>query len=208
MEFHPIRLCQGFEAAWAVEPDPRELMQHLHAEIVHLPRQVHGAEITFADEAGEAVADGLLTRTPGLMIGIRTADCLPILLAHPGSGIAGAVHAGWRGLAEGILENLSGILEAEGVPTAECALFMGPCIGPCCYPVGPDVGTHFGRHFSGGVLDLRGYALEELTARGFSPEKIHMDSRCTCCTPALPSHRRKPGGGRILTCIAVKKGDK
>jgi len=205
MEIHPIRMHPGFQAAWAVDPDPRRLMEHLHAEIVHLPRQVHGTEIAFVDACGEAAADGLLTRTRGLMIGIRTADCLPILIAHPRRGLAAAVHAGWRGLAGGILKTLAHAIEAEKAAPADCAVFIGPGIGPCCYQVKPEVGRLFGSHFSGGVLDLRGYAICELTAHGFSPERIQADPCCTCCTPELPSHRRKPGGGRILTCLSIEK---
>jgi hypothetical protein len=208
MEIHPIRLHPGFQAAWAVEPDPRGLMEHLHAEIVHLPKQVHGTEIALVDGAGEVTADGLLTRTPGLMIGIRTADCLPILITHPQRGIAGAVHAGWRGLAGGILGTLARAIEAEEALPAECAVFIGPGIGACCYPVGPEVGRLFGSHYAGGKLDLRGYAQHELTAHGFSPERVQSDSRCTCCAPELPSHRRKPGRGRILTCISVEWSNK
>jgi hypothetical protein len=97
------------------------------------PRQVHGARAVWA--AGDAAlgdADAVLCAEPGTRIGVLTADCVPILLAA-GDAVA-AVHAGWRGLAAGVVENALAALGAHAAG-ARVAAAIGPCIGGCCYEV-------------------------------------------------------------------------
>lgn len=165
--------------------------------------QVHGTEVAWVEGAGEMEADGLLTQSPGLMIGVRTADCLPILVANRVQKIVAAAHAGWRGLAGGILEHLARAIADGGGRLDECVLFLGPAIGPCCYEVEQEVGQRFGGHYNGKTLDIRGFALYELALLGFSMDRILNDTTCTCCSPELPSHRRHPNTGRILTAISL-----
>ncbi len=97
------------------------------------PRQVLGARVVWASaegDLGEAVA--VLTRERGVRVGVITADCVPILLAA--GDLAGAVHAGWRGLAAGVVENALAAC-ARAAPGAEISAAIGPCIGGCCYEV-------------------------------------------------------------------------
>jgi len=85
-------------------------------------------------------ADGLITNCPEITIAVAVADCLPVLIADPVAGVIAAVHAGWRGLSTGVIENAIGLMaSAFGTKPTDCVVGIGPSIGPCCYEVGPEV---------------------------------------------------------------------
>jgi YfiH family protein len=143
-------------------------------------RQVHGAGIV-VDAAGIEEADGQVTTAQGVAAVVLTADCLPVALVGPGA--VGMVHAGWRGLAAGVLE--AGVAAAGAVAAA-----IGPGIGPCCYEVGDDVRAVFGT--SDPTLDLKAIARERLRAAGV--EAVHDCGLCTACdAERFFSHRRDRG---------------
>ncbi len=104
------------------------------------PRQVHGARVARADEWRASYpapeADAVVASRPGAAVGVVTADCVPILLAAPeGAGVA-AVHAGWRGLARGVVrEGVEELVRASGARAAGIVAAIGPHIGACCYEV-------------------------------------------------------------------------
>jgi YfiH family protein len=98
--------------------------------------QVHGARVVVVDSPGGAAgraADGAVTAAPGTALAILTADCAPVALASP-EGVIGAVHAGWRGLMAGVVEETVAAMRGLGAVSVVAAL--GPCIGPECYPFG------------------------------------------------------------------------
>lgn len=107
--------------------------------------QVHGAHIVDVAAMDDVVqtrtieADALVTRAESVAVAVRTADCLPVLLAHPQSGSVAAVHAGWRGAAAGIVSRTVARLEAQGCPRAEIVAAIGPHIRACCFEVGDEV---------------------------------------------------------------------
>lgn len=110
--------------------------------------QVHGAEVArlrpdwHDDNAPQA--DAAVSTDPDLAVAILVADCLPVLFAAPG-GVAGA-HAGWRGLAAGVLENtVAALCDAAGCAPADVKAWLGACIGPEAFEVGPEVVAAFGR---------------------------------------------------------------
>jgi YfiH family protein len=142
--------------------------------------QVHGT--TVAVDADERVeADGQVTTRPGVAAIVLTADCLPVALAGPDA--IGVVHAGWRGLA-------AGVLEAGVAATGAVAAAIGPGIGPCCYEVGDDVRAVFGT--TGRTLDLKAIARARLQAAGVA--EIHDCGLCTACdADRFFSHRRDRG---------------
>lgn len=147
--------------------------------------QVHGPHVAPAGEAGEA--DGRVTRDHGVGCAVVTADCLPIALASDGA--VAMVHAGWPGLAAGVVEAGAAAL---GGPLRAAAI--GPGVGGCCYEVGPEVHAAFGRDVPGKQnIDLKAIAREKLAALG-APE-IHDVGLCTICgDPELFfSHRRDRG---------------
>jgi YfiH family protein len=145
-------------------------------------RQVHGTRVvTDADYIEEA--DGQVTTRAGMAAMVLVADCLPVALAGPHA--VGVVHAGWRGLAGGVLE--AGI---QAVGDGPIAAAIGPGIGPCCYEVGDDVRRAFGT--DGATLDLKAQARARLEAAGI--EEIHDCGLCTSCdTERFFSHRRDRG---------------
>jgi YfiH family protein len=144
-------------------------------------RQVHGTRVV-VDGQGVEEADGQVTTQPGVATIVLVADCLPVALAGPGA--VAVVHAGWRGLAAGVIE--AGI-EATGGAVAAA---IGPGIGPCCYEVGDDVRAVFGT--SEPTLDLKAIARARLQAAGV--REVHDCAICTACdAERFFSHRRDRG---------------
>jgi YfiH family protein len=179
----------------------------LDPERLALNVQQHGTTVLRAQagQRGEP-ADALWTDEPGLPLLVLAADCLPIVLVRvDGAPALAVVHAGWRGLLDGIIGNAVGEL-GPGLLAAA----VGPAIGPCCYEVGEEVATPFTERFGQDVvaarhLDLRAAATLALAAAGVT-QIDHVD-RCTSCDPeqAFFSHRRDRGlTGRqgVLAAIA------
>lgn len=165
-------------------------------------RQVHGAEIATdavsvtssplyqpRGDTQRAEADGQVTADPGAAAVVFVADCLPILLAR--EGVVAALHAGWRSLAAGIVENGVAALPGEG--RLEAAL--GPSARGCCYEVGEEVHAALpgGRVGESGNLDLAVVARKRLEAAGV--DWIHDTGLCTICSePSLFFSHRRDGG--------------
>jgi YfiH family protein len=150
------------------------------AERLAQGRQVHGTRVV-VDAEGIEEADGQVTTVPGVAAMVLVADCLPVALAGPER--VGMVHAGWRGLAAGVLD---GGVEATGAVAAA----IGPGIGPCCYEVGDDVRAVFGT--SERTLDLKAIARARLEVAGV--RDIHDCGLCTSCdAERFFSHRRDRG---------------
>lgn len=167
-----------------------------------LPRQVHGTRAVSVVAAGERPeADALAGAMPGLLVGVVTADCVPVLLADQRRRVAAAVHAGWRGAAAGVLEAaLEHLRAAFGATPADLEAVIGPAVGGCCYQVGDEVVEAFrartgeataaawtrraGRHH----LDLRSAARCLLAAAGLG--SVAILGPCTACGPGYHSYRR------------------
>ncbi|MEA2694999.1 MAG: purine-nucleoside/S-methyl-5-thioadenosine phosphorylase / adenosine deaminase [Acidobacteriota bacterium] len=169
-------------------------------------KQIHSARVLPALSPGECgEGDALTTDRPGLALAVVTADCVPVLLAGP-SGIA-AVHAGWRGIASGVIP---ATLSALGNPAGWTA-WIGPAIGPCCYEVGEDVAEQIAAASTSGAvvpypggsphLDLLRAATHQLRAAGVAD--VTALTLCTRCeTEKLSSYRREgKGAGRNLAFI-------
>lgn len=126
------------DAKFCVDMNRQILTQCLPAEPKWLT-QVHGVRIVHADDVqGAPEADGAWTKTPGVVCVVMTADCLPVILADRQGRIVAAVHAGWRGLADGVLQEAVKTLRAE-LPDADLVAWFGPRIGPDDFEVGEDV---------------------------------------------------------------------
>ncbi|MDP9401661.1 MAG: polyphenol oxidase family protein [Actinomycetota bacterium] len=167
----------------------------LAPESLALGHQVHGtvvARVT-SDPAG-AVAEGVdghATALPGVAPVVLVADCLPVALAADGA--VAMLHAGWRGLAGGILaEGVAAVRELGGRGPLHAAI--GPGAGGCCYEVGDEVRAHFaGEHADGRRLDLKAGARAQLEAAGVAA--VHDTGLCTLCAdPALFFSHRRDGG--------------
>ena len=119
----------------------RELLRRLVPDEPVWLRQVHGTAIANLDALYDGfAADGAVTRTPGTVCAVLTADCLPILLADRDSGVVAVAHAGWRGLAKGVIEAAVAAMHVE--PSSVLA-WLGPAIGPRAFEVGSDVFAAF-----------------------------------------------------------------
>jgi polyphenol oxidase len=145
----------GADDASAVAENRRRLAAHL-PEMPRWLAQVHGnrvVELRRDDASGETPrADAAVTRAPEVVLGVLTADCLPVFFAAADGSAVGVAHAGWRGLAAGVLENT---IDAMGVaPTALCA-WLGPAIGPAAFEVGADVYEAFVGPDEGAVAHFR-----------------------------------------------------
>lgn len=155
-------------------------------------RQVHGSRVEQRATADGALteADGQATATRGLAALVLTADCLPIALVAEGA--VAMVHAGWRGLAEGVVEEgVHAVRELGGGDELQAAI--GPGAGGCCYEVGPEVHAAFGHEARRGTIDLKAIAVERLEAAGV--EQIHDVGICTMCSdPELFFSHRRDGG--------------
>jgi YfiH family protein len=165
--------------------------------------------------AGEAVkGDAAITNLPGTLLGIQTADCVPILLADTQTRTVAAVHAGWRGTAERIVEKAMAVLtEHYSVHPRNLVAAIGPHIGVCCYEVGEDVVRAVGDadaivrraewvkpHLSLAVANRR-----QLLNAGVAPEHIDISSLCTRCRDDLFFSFRREGAraGRMLSLIGI-----
>ncbi len=181
-------------------------------------RQVHGVTMLSCHRASDPCqheADALLTDEPDLPLAVQTADCLPILLADPGTGIVAAVHAGWRGTAGNILGRVAEHMLSLGAEAGCMLASMGPCIGPCCFGIdegtaerlrgcAPDGNRAVRRDNDAWYVDLVALNRRQLLALGVQDSHIETLNTCTSCHPRLFfSHRRDRGRtGRHLAIVA------
>jgi YfiH family protein len=161
--------------------------------------QVHGAEVLPADAAHDGGdpralphADGQVTDQPGVAMVALTADCLPVVIA--GDGAAAMLHAGWRGLAGGVLE--AGAIALRELGAGHLTAAIGPGAGPCCYEAGPEVHEPFAdlpAAHRGANLDLKAIARARLRSAGVG--EVYDIALCTMCSDPelLFSHRRDHG---------------
>jgi YfiH family protein len=175
--------------------------------------QVHGVEVALLDtpaEAGMAVtADAAVTRDAGRVCVVMVADCLPVLLASRDGGVIAAAHAGWRGLAAGVLERTIAAMEVEG---AQISAWLGPAISPRHFEVGDEVRAAFVDSDGGAAgcfehndrgrwqADLAGLARRRLSRLGVT--NLSGGEWCTYADDErFYSHRRDGKGGRMAALL-------
>jgi YfiH family protein len=197
-------------AAEAVLPDARLVGLH----------QYHSAECVTVeepwDDSRRPRADALVTARRGLLLGILTADCAPVLLADSEAGVVGAAHAGWRGAHGGVLEAAVQAMVALGARRERIAAAIGPCIGQASYEVGEDFRAQFAhrdeRFFTPGrpghrQFDLAGYAEARLDGAGVGRiARLGLDTYADAAR--FYSYRRsvhagKPAYGRQFSLIGL-----
>jgi polyphenol oxidase len=157
--------------------------------------QVHGTTVQRVERMaldrpgndGLAEADGQASGVTGLATMVLAADCLPVALGCPGA--VAVVHAGWRGLAGGVLEEGVAVLRDIGGGRGPIGAAFGPCAGACCYEVGPEVHEALGRRRPRGPADLRSIARARLEQAGVG-EILELGG-CTICDERYFSHRRE-----------------
>jgi YfiH family protein len=214
----------GSDAAWSAVAAwlgvPAAALWRL--DQVHGCRALRVAEAAMAADAPLPSADAAITTRADVAVAVKAADCLPILLAHPAGAVA-AVHAGWRGTAQGIARaTVAQLAAAAGGAAGEIVAAIGPSIGPCCYEVGPEVREtfHVAGHAEGDldrwflptesvrathVLDMWKANRDQLVAAGVAAANVHVAGLCTAThADWLWSYRKQgPSAGRLLGVIRL-----
>ena len=174
-------------------------------------RQVHGAGVVGVAVPGEhGEGDALITAAPDVWLEVRTADCVPLLLADPVRRVVAAVHAGWRGTAASIGRiTVEGLCAKWGSKPGDLHVAIGPCIGPCCFAVGEDVASQFPGHLSQSAptphVHLVDANRQQLIAAGVRSAMIESLDLCTVCDPVrFHSFRRNRGPGRMIAAIRIR----
>jgi YfiH family protein len=177
----------------------------VHAHQIHGARVVPHGSLTAGRHTLEGV-DGHLTHVPGVLMAVTIADCVPIFLVAPQQRGVALLHAGWRGVAEGMLEEGVGRMQAElGVHPAHLHVHLGPAISGTRYEVGAEVFEALGI-FGGeanGPLDLRRHLTDRAVRLGIPRDHIDVSPICTREDPRFYSHR---GGdsGRQVALLGVR----
>ena len=184
-------------------------------------RQVHGCDVVRVTQRADTLvgdADALVCDVPGLAIGVVTADCLPVLIAAP-SGAVAAAHAGWRGLAAGVLAATVAALREIAADADRAIAVIGPHVGASCYevdePVVRALAARFGDAMAAALratraghyeIDLARLARLALESAGLASERIAaIPDACTACDPErFHSFRRDgPGAGRLFHFVTA-----
>lgn len=206
----------GFNLGSHVGDDPRAVSQNRARLRSALPadplwlNQVHGTRCVDAAGATDGIeADAAFTRQRGVVCAVLTADCLPVLLCDDAASVVGAAHAGWRGLAAGVIESA---VTAMDVPGESLMAWLGPAIGPRAFEVGGEVRDFFVAHDSQAagaffaaaegkwLCDIHELARQRLQALGIS--RITSADSCTVADgEQFFSYRRDGVTGRMASLI-------
>jgi len=218
----PTNLClPEIEAFFTTKDTDERVFERFKKRFMPVQRHTDLIHILDQDRDGRVVADAVITKLKGVLIGVRVADCLPILLYDKKNSIIGVVHAGWRGTAKGILRKtihlMCGLFDSSA---GEIIIAMGPSIRGCCYEVGRDViatveeATGDGEYYQRGIdgrfyLDLSKANLLQALSAGISIENVWLADECTSCRPEkFFSYRRSSGrGGRQGGYIGMLPGE-
>lgn len=181
---------------------------------VLMPGQTHSCRVGVIRTAEDAGAfpdtDALVSFLPGVRIGVRTADCVPLLLYAPDIRAVSAIHAGWKGSLGGIVTATVNVLKSYGASPGLIQAAFGPSVCGRCYEVSAEMVSDFRQAgFADCIIGERNLDLESVNRRrlvmcGVGPANIRHSLACTRQTPSLPSWRRDPGTPvRLLTYIRL-----
>ena len=174
-------------------------------------KQIHSSKVIVADGRRGILEEGdaLITSEAGNWIGVRTADCVPILIADPEKRAVAAIHAGWRGTVASIVTQAVERMTHEfGTNPDRLLVAIGPAIGPCCFEVGPEVAQQF--HSGARTIDLVTANSQQLIDAGVQPDRLDAMRLCTVCNDPGQFHsfrRDKEQSGRMVSAICIVLGD-
>lgn len=174
-------------------------------------RQVHGSLTRAHVDVPEGAivvgeADGHVTARPGVLLTVTTADCVPVFVADPLRGVVGLLHAGWRGVVAGVVEEGIGVMRASfGSSPGDLSVHLGPAICGGCYEVGPEVLQALGERTRAGsaLVDLRRVIERRATASGVSPGRVGVSTECTLCGDGRYFSHRRGDIGRQRAFIGI-----
>ncbi|WP_322864935.1 peptidoglycan editing factor PgeF [Aquicoccus sp. G2-2] len=211
------------DQAEAVAMNRARVARHMEVDEDHLitVHQVHSPDVVTLKAPPQTAlrADAMVTATPGLALGILTADCGPVLFADAEARVIGAAHAGWKGALGGVLEATLDAMEALGAKRSNIHAAIGPCISQRAYEVGPEFLDDFmiedpqnSRFFTNGtgdryLFDLPSFALARLRAAGVADAQ--WTGHCTYSDPARffsyrrTTHKGEADYGRLISVIRL-----
>lgn len=207
MEFENLYIADGVQAGVIADSSDKS------AAGIVLPEQTHGCEVAVIGRDGVvpslASTDAVVSLCPGIRIGVRTADCVPVLIYAPDVEAVAAVHAGWKGSLSGIVTETVRVLEGLGANPALMHAAFGPSICGKCYEVAAQMTFDFRKAgFAAAVVNERHISLEmvnriRLREAGVPAANITGSRRCTFETTELPSWRRDRTSHRLVTWIGL-----
>ncbi len=182
---------------------PFVLVNQVHGNAIHV---VSDRDAAMADSNARPAADGIVTAARGVILGILTADCVPVLLVDRAAGVVGALHAGWRGVIAGIAHKGVRAMTSLGARPDRIEAAMGPAIGRCCFEVDIELARRFEREMGGArahiriasphkaFIDLRGLLHDQLIDAEVESRAINPAAICTRCSSDGFFSRRAAGG--------------
>ncbi|WP_419906064.1 peptidoglycan editing factor PgeF [Hoeflea sp.] len=197
----------------------------LPTERLATPHQIHSSDVIIIDQNYDGArpkGDAMVTGTPGILVGVLTADCGPVLMADPQAGVVAAAHAGWRGAIDGILENTIDVMEQCGARRDRITACVGPSISGPNYEVGPEFVDRFvrdnaenGAYFTPSAnesrsnFDLQSFILDRLAGAGITAQQ---SGQCTYADESMfysyrrTTHRGESDYGRQISAIGIVDG--
>jgi YfiH family protein len=209
-----IRQLDAFD--WLVHGFGTRLSNHFgECPNIATLRQIHSDAVIAAEGRSGCLGEGdaLIENTPGVLVAVKTADCIPVLIVDPRNRAVAAVHAGWRGTVQNIaVRAIAGLHSKFSSYAEDLHVAIGPGIGKCCYEVGPEVAEKF-REYDATLtnitysvhLDLAEINRRQMREAGVPSTQIYSAGLCTKCQTEFHSYRRdKKDAGRMLSVVGIK----
>ena len=207
---HEIYRVPELEALAWLEHGFGTRLADVPGQVGHLTtlKQIHSAMCVVAEGPAGRLGEGdaLLEHRPGSAVAVKTADCIPILLADTRNRAVAAVHAGWRGTVAEIARHAVEAMHQHFDTRAEdLRAAIGPGIGKCCYEVGPEVARQFGET-GRAHIDLSAANRRQLVAAGLAADQIYSANLCTMCLSEFHSFRRdREAAGRMFSFAGIRQ---
>jgi len=181
----------------------------LNYEKLIIPQQIHSGNATICNESGQLFdTDGIITNNKIFVLSLQVADCIPLYLYDVQNKNIGLIHAGWRGVASGIIENSITELNKLVSNPINIKVLLGPSIRQCCFEVGPEVAKLFNNKYQvigkndRMQLDLQSVVIDILINMKINHENIIDVKECTCCSDNYHSFRRDGDkSGRMIAMM-------
>tara|TARA_X000001036_G_scaffold328296_1_gene306914 strand:- start:455 stop:1039 length:585 start_codon:yes stop_codon:yes gene_type:complete len=175
--------------------------------------QIHSTNVISPKNPGNYdSSDGIINFGGDLVCSIKVADCLPIFFVNNISKTIGVIHAGWRGISSGIIEEYINKIKLNGENISDNYVFIGPSIQQCCFKIQNDVLLHFDSTFVSRLdkihfkVDLQNWAISQLLKLKINKDKVFVSNNCTyCCVEKYDSYRRDgANSGRMYAVLGWK----
>ena len=220
MDLSGLFRSDKIHAAFSLKPfnhkgNDRKLLTsliNLDPNIIVYPEQVHSSKVTVVDSPGiVSSTDAIFSTSKLVVLSIQVADCIPLFLADPENNVIGLVHAGWRGVEKGIINNSINKMIHLGADNNKIIAYIGPSIQQCCIEIGPEVAKRFPDSFQingdgdRSFLDLQQLSSNILLKNSILTDNIISSNECTKCNNKKYFSYRNTGSksGRMIGIIGL-----